>query len=143
MSDEPTSQVVWRPDACRCDGSYRGCGHGRLECGNTGGGHRSPYFCIECDPRRIAHITASFESIAEEFQQQGGFEQRDTHELKYRAGSSGLAKVGIPDVATPYWYCTCGQWQVNRDLQGRPFREAAEKRHRKHVKDAQHGPVRS
>lgn len=57
------------------------------------------------------------------------------HELKYRAASQGLAHLGIPDVSQPHWYCTCGKWVKNRDLQGRPFRPTAVKHHAKHVKD--------
>lgn len=57
------------------------------------------------------------------------------HSLMYRAGSYGLGDVGIPDNGQPFWYCTCGQWRKNRDLQGRPFRETAEKHHRKHVRE--------
>jgi hypothetical protein len=60
----------------------------------------------------------------------------ENHELKYRPGSSGLSHVGIPDVAIPHWYCTCGHWRINRDLQGKPFRDSAEKRHAKHTKEA-------
>jgi hypothetical protein len=57
------------------------------------------------------------------------------HELRYRAGSGGLTHIGIADNPAPHWYCTCGGWRVNRDGQGRPFRETAEKRHRKHVRE--------
>lgn len=122
---------------CRCDGIYAGCGHGK-RCANPGGGHRSPYFCAECDPRRIAHITAQFEEIT-----RGGFDAAVSrqqavlaaipHELKYRAASVGLARAGVPDVSTPHWYCTCGLWRIPRDHQGRPFEETAKRRHRKHV----------
>lgn len=56
------------------------------------------------------------------------------HELRYRARSSGLAHLGIPDTTQPHWYCTCGAWAKNRDLQGRPFRETALKHHAKHVR---------
>jgi hypothetical protein len=125
-------------NACHCDGTYDGCEHGE-RCPNPGGGHRSPYFCSTCDPRRIAHITAQFEEIT-----RGGFDaavKRQAavlaavpHELKYRAGSRGLAKVGISDVSTPHWYCTCGLWKIPRDLQGRPFEETAKRHHRQHVK---------
>lgn len=59
------------------------------------------------------------------------------HELRYRAGSAGLERLGIPNVSQPYWYCSCGKWTKNRDLQGRPFRETALKHHRKHVKEAE------
>lgn len=54
------------------------------------------------------------------------------HELLYRAGSSGLGYAGIPD-ASPHWYCSCGRWIKYRDAQGRPFREAAAKHHRRHA----------
>lgn len=58
------------------------------------------------------------------------------HELLYRAGSWGLGNVGITDNTQPHWYCSCGGWRINRDLQGRPHRETAAKHHRKHVKEA-------
>jgi predicted house-cleaning noncanonical NTP pyrophosphatase (MazG superfamily) len=75
--------------------------------------------------------------------QRGAFAKRlvwlgndsDHHELMYRPASYGLRKAGIPDVETPHWYCTCGRWRVDRDLQGRPFKETAQRRHREHIKD--------
>lgn len=55
------------------------------------------------------------------------------HELKYLAGISGFGKTD----GVPHWYCTCGSWRINRDLRtGSPMRETAEKKHRKHAKDA-------
>jgi hypothetical protein len=48
---------------CLCDGRYKGCTHGK-PCGEPAGGHRSPYFCGDCDPRRIAHIDANLSSFA-------------------------------------------------------------------------------
>lgn len=57
------------------------------------------------------------------------------HELLYRAGSQGLERLGIRDVAEPHWYCSCGRWRVNRDSQGRPHHDTAERRHRKHVRE--------
>lgn len=47
---------------CFCDGRYEGCTHGR-RCTAPGGGRWSPYFCADCDPRRMAHIGASLASI--------------------------------------------------------------------------------
>jgi hypothetical protein len=44
-----------RKSLCRCDGRYEGCTHGR-RCIEVAGGHRSPYFCPECDKRRIVTI---------------------------------------------------------------------------------------
>lgn len=32
------------------------------------------------------------------------------HEMRYRAGSAGLARIGIPD-DDPHWYCACGTWR--------------------------------
>jgi hypothetical protein len=126
-------------EICRCI-CYAGCAHEPNECDQPGGGHRSQYFCAGCDPRRIADISAQLESIVDEFRANGGFQQApDCHELKYRAGSRGLGKIGIPDVAEPHWYCTCGRWVVQRDLQGRPFEETAKRRHRKHAKEASDG----
>lgn len=47
---------------CRCDGRYPGCDH-PLPCPTPGGGYRSPYFCVDCDQRRITHITASLDTF--------------------------------------------------------------------------------
>lgn len=58
------------------------------------------------------------------------------HELKYAVGASGLAHLGIPNNSQPHWYCTCGRWRKDRNLRGQPFRETAEKHHRKHVREA-------
>lgn len=58
------------------------------------------------------------------------------HELKYRCGTAGLEHLGIPSVSQPHWYCTCGAWVKNRDLQGRPFEETAKRHWRKHVKES-------
>jgi hypothetical protein len=58
------------------------------------------------------------------------------HELKYRPGASGMAHLGIPNNSQPHWYCTCGRWRKDRNLRGQPFRETAEKHHRKHVREA-------
>lgn len=60
----------------------------------------------------------------------------DDHQLRYRARSSGLVHLGIADCSSAHWYCTCGDWVKNRDLQGRPFRETALKHHAKHVRQA-------
>jgi hypothetical protein len=57
------------------------------------------------------------------------------HELRYRCGTSGLEHLGIPSVSQPYWYCVCGGWRKNRDLQGQPFEETAKLHWRRHVKD--------
>lgn len=61
---------------------------------------------------------------------------RPDHELLYRAGSSGFASIGIPDVSTPHWYCSCGGWRKDRNYRGSPMRETAQKHHRKHVQEA-------
>lgn len=58
-----------------------------------------------------------------------------THELRYRAGTLGLEHIGILTNHEPRWYCTCGHWYINRDLQGHPFEETAKRKHRKHVKE--------
>jgi hypothetical protein len=47
---------------CVCDGRYEGCHHPG-GCPNTPGGHRSPYFCVDCDKRRIAHISDSLDAL--------------------------------------------------------------------------------
>lgn len=47
---------------CRCDGRYDGCTHG-VTCDAPGGGRWSPYFCAECDPRRVEHISIQFEKL--------------------------------------------------------------------------------
>lgn len=59
-----------------------------------------------------------------------------SHELKYLARAAGLTHLGITDNQQAHWYCTCRRWRMNRDQRGRPFRETAEKYHRKHVKEA-------
>lgn len=59
------------------------------------------------------------------------------HTLLYRAGSSGLTHLGIPDNSTPYWYCSCGDWRINRKPNGSPLRETASRHHRTHIKAAQ------
>lgn len=48
---------------CHCDGRYAGCEHAK-PCLHPSGGHRSPYFCAACDPRRIEHITRNLEEFA-------------------------------------------------------------------------------
>jgi hypothetical protein len=53
------------------------------------------------------------------------------HELMYRAGSVGLAHLGIPDNHRPHWCCSCGGWRKDRNLRGQPHREGAENLHRK------------
>jgi len=57
----------------------------------------------------------------------------DDHELKYRPRTSGLAHLDIPDNLRARWVCSCGQWEILRELSGCPFRETAVKRHREHV----------
>jgi len=56
------------------------------------------------------------------------------HELRYRPGFTGLAHLGIPNNTRPHWYCTCGQWRINRDHKGSPFEKTATTHHRRHVK---------
>jgi len=56
---------------CRCDGRYDGCEHGEL-CDQQGGGYRSPYFCADCDRRRIAALTMQFEELRATFSDQSG-----------------------------------------------------------------------
>lgn len=56
-----------------------------------------------------------------------------THELRYRAGTQGLAEYGVPDNGQPHWYCTCGAWRKNRDGLGRPFENGARRLFGKHV----------
>lgn len=51
---------------CRCDGRYDGCTHG-VTCYDDGGGHRSPYFCVECDKRRIKSLSLDFERLRASF----------------------------------------------------------------------------
>ena len=59
------------------------------------------------------------------------------HELLYRVGSHGLGYVGIADNNQPHWYCSCGQWRLNRNPRtGSPFKETATKHHKKHIKGA-------
>lgn len=57
------------------------------------------------------------------------------HVLEYRAGSYDLGQAGIADNSQPHWYCTCGGWRKDRNLQGHPFQETAERHHRKHVRE--------
>jgi hypothetical protein len=58
------------------------------------------------------------------------------HELMYRAGSAGLAHVGIPDNSAPYWYCTCGKWYKLRNPRtGTPHKKTATKHHKKHIRE--------
>lgn len=64
------------------------------------------------------------------------------HELRYRAGSIGLGRLGLSDVAHPHWYCTCGEWWINRKPNGSPHRETAEKHWRRHA-DCQGSDIRS
>lgn len=47
---------------CRCDGRYTGCEHG-ITCDNEGGTPWGPYFCAECDPRRLEHIDRNLREI--------------------------------------------------------------------------------
>lgn len=58
------------------------------------------------------------------------------HELRYRAGTSGLARYGIADNGQPYWYCVCGWWRKDRNGRGQPFEEGARRLHAKHVREA-------
>lgn len=62
-------------------------------------------------------------------------EMEITHKLRYRAGTLGFGHIGIMTNDQPRWYCTCGHWCINRDLQGHPFEETAKREHRKHVKE--------
>jgi hypothetical protein len=48
---------------CACDGRYDGCKHG-MRCGQLAGTEWGPFFCGECDPRRLASISASLASLA-------------------------------------------------------------------------------
>jgi hypothetical protein len=58
------------------------------------------------------------------------------HVLQYRAGSCGLSHLGVPDNNAPHWYCTCGQWRLNRNPRtGAPHKETATKHHKKHTKE--------
>lgn len=47
---------------CECNGRYTGCKHGR-RCQAAAGGRWSPYFCADCDKRRVDHITANLHEI--------------------------------------------------------------------------------
>lgn len=35
------------------------------------------------------------------------------HEMKYRAATLGLSRLGIPDNDQAGWSCSCGHWHIN------------------------------
>jgi hypothetical protein len=51
------------PTRCHCDGRYQGCEHGST-CAVAPGGRWSPYFCPDCDKRRVDHIGQNLRGIA-------------------------------------------------------------------------------
>lgn len=48
---------------CVCDGRYDGCTHAR-RCGAAVADARWGPWCTECNPRRLAHISANLADIA-------------------------------------------------------------------------------
>lgn len=64
------SRYLIRTMECCCDGRYEGCDHGR-RCRITGGGRWSPYFCADCDQRRVQHIAAGLQEIRDSFTKKG------------------------------------------------------------------------
>lgn len=50
---------------CACDGRYDGCTHGRGGCDGRPGTPWGPHFCADCDPRRLAHISANLRTLRE------------------------------------------------------------------------------
>lgn len=60
------TEPQWVRGPCLCDSRYDGCDH-RSPCGQPNDDTGRGPWCAECNPRRIAAIGASLQSLREAF----------------------------------------------------------------------------
>lgn len=60
------------------------------------------------------------------------------HPMAYRAGTTGLGHLGIPD-DEPHWFCECGKWRfpARPSPVGGPNEAEARRAHDAHIEETQ------